>query len=67
MQGKIKSYQTDRGFGYIEVPNHDDVFLHITGIIAGDPKKIKPGDEVEFVIAKGQHGFQAAKVNLQQD
>ncbi|CAM2826101.1 cold shock domain-containing protein [Fructilactobacillus fructivorans] len=67
MKGTIKSYERDKGFGYIQVPNSDNVFMHITGIISGNPKQIKAGDSVDFVKAMGQHGFQAAKVVLHQD
>lgn len=53
-----------KGFGYIIDPNGNDVFMHITGVISGTPKAIEVGDKVQFVKAKGLHGFQAAKIEL---
>ncbi|ANZ58016.1 cold-shock protein [Fructilactobacillus lindneri] len=64
MEGTIKSYDTEHGFGYIKDPEGNDIFMHITGIISGTPKEIKPGDKVKFVKAKGPHNFQAAKIEL---
>ncbi|USS85516.1 cold shock domain-containing protein [Fructilactobacillus myrtifloralis] len=64
MQGKVKQYDQHRGFGYLIDPAGQDVFMHITGIIQGNPKAIRPGDPVEFVTAPGKHGIQAAKIRL---
>ena len=64
MEGKIKSYDNSRGFGYIVDPEGNDVFMHITGIISGTPKAIQVGDVVKFVKAKGEQVFQAAKIEL---
>ncbi|WP_413627082.1 cold shock domain-containing protein [Fructilactobacillus vespulae] len=64
MEGTIKSYDRMKGFGYIIDPNGNDVFMHITGVISGTPKAIEVGDKVQFVKAKGLHGFQAAKIEL---
>lgn len=64
MLGKIDSYEKNKGFGYIKSNDGEMVFLHITGIIQGDPKTIEIGQEVQFVIAAGVKGPQAAKVKL---
>ncbi|USS86400.1 cold-shock protein [Fructilactobacillus cliffordii] len=64
MQGKIKQYDQSRGFGYLVDDEGQEIFMHITGIIQGNPKLIHAGDPVEFVIAPGKNGPQAAKIRL---
>lgn len=64
MLGKIESYEKDKGFGYIKGDNGEMIFLHITGIIQGDPKTIEIGQTVKYVVATGMKGPQAAKVQL---
>ncbi|EKK20310.1 hypothetical protein B808_1085 [Fructilactobacillus florum 8D] len=64
MQGVVKSYQAQQGYGYLLDPEGNDVFFHITGIISGSPQQIRVNMPVEFVQAMGKHGFQAAKIRL---
>ncbi|USS87263.1 cold shock domain-containing protein [Fructilactobacillus hinvesii] len=64
MEGKIKQYDRSRGFGYLTTTDGEEIFMHITGIIEGNPKLIQAGDPVEFVISPGKNGPQAAKIRL---
>lgn len=57
-KGKIKWYREDKGFGFIEIPDGRDVFVHVSQIT----EDLKEGDEVEFVIKEGKKGPVATEV-----
>jgi len=60
MKGKIKWYNEMKGFGFIEVENGKDVFVHQTAIPEGT--HLDEGDEVEFEVEKGEKGPSAVNV-----
>lgn len=53
--GKIKWYDETKGFGFIEVENSKDVFIHRTGL-AERYQRLEEGEEVEFEIKDGEKG-----------
>ncbi|HEY5516289.1 MAG TPA: cold shock domain-containing protein [Pengzhenrongella sp.] len=61
--GKVKWFDTERGFGFIASDNGDEIFLHASALPAGvtDPK---PGTKVEFGVADGRRGPQALSVKV---
>lgn len=61
--GKVKWYDAEKGFGFIDSDEGEDVFLHTTALPAG-MATIKPGTRVEFGIAEGRRGAQAMSVRL---
>ncbi|WP_027481086.1 cold-shock protein [Deinococcus pimensis] len=54
--GKVKWFNAEKGFGFIEVEGHPDVFAHFSAIQATGFKKLNEGDEVEFEIQPGANG-----------
>lgn len=55
-QGKIKKL-TQKGFGFIERANEDDLFFHATKLDEGlQFDDLNEGDAVEFAIGKGERG-----------
>lgn len=62
MQGKIKWFNSDKGFGFIEREGGDDVFVHFSAIQMDGYKTLEEGQMVEFDIVKGDRGPQAANV-----
>ncbi|WP_034358410.1 cold-shock protein [Deinococcus phoenicis] len=54
--GKVKWFNAEKGFGFIETEGSDDVFAHFSAIQAQGFKKLNEGDEVEFEIEPGQRG-----------
>ncbi|KRK73251.1 cold-shock protein [Lacticaseibacillus nasuensis] len=67
MEGRVKTWEPDKGFGFIEVPNQPDVFVHFSAILGGGYKTLTPGQAVEFVIVEGPRGPQAANVQVLPD
>ncbi|WP_226038190.1 cold shock domain-containing protein [Aquibacillus saliphilus] len=62
MIGKVKWFNADKGFGFIEREDGDDVFVHFSAIQAEGFKTLDEGQEVEFEIVEGNRGPQAANV-----
>mgnify|MGYP001309518959 CR=1 FL=1 len=62
MQGKVKWFNAEKGFGFIEREDGDDVFVHYSAIQADGFKTLEEGDEVEFDIVEGARGPQADNV-----
>ncbi|MBM7584272.1 CspA family cold shock protein [Bacillus pakistanensis] len=60
--GKVKWFNNEKGFGFIEVEGGDDVFVHFTAIEGEGFKSLEEGQEVSFEIVEGNRGPQAANV-----
>lgn len=54
--GRVKWFNAEKGYGFIETEGSDDVFAHFSAIQAQGFKKLNEGDEVEFEIEPGQRG-----------
>ncbi len=61
-QGKVKWFNAEKGFGFIERDGADDVFVHFTAIQGDGFKSLEEGQEVSFEIEDGNRGPQAANV-----
>jgi len=61
-QGTVKWFNAEKGFGFIEVENEDDVFVHFSAIDGDGFKSLDEGQQVEFEIVDGDRGPQAANV-----
>lgn len=62
MQGRVKWFNAEKGYGFIEREDGDDVFVHYTAIQADGFKTLDEGQEVQFDIVEGARGPQAANV-----
>ncbi|MCY7834495.1 cold-shock protein CspD, partial [Bacillus spizizenii] len=60
--GKVKWFNNEKGFGFIEVEGGDDVFVHFTAIEGEGYKSLEEGQEVSFEIVEGNRGPQASNV-----
>lgn len=61
--GTVKWFNSEKGFGFIEVEGEDDVFVHYTSIQTSEQRKnLNEGDKVEFNVEMGPKGPQAANV-----
>ena len=61
--GKIKWYDTEKGFGFITRDDGPDVFMHSSALPAG-VTELKSGQRVEFGVAAGKRGDTAIGVHL---
>jgi len=62
MQGKVKLFSAEKGYGFIEREDGGDVFVHFSAIQEDGFKSLTEGQEVEFDIVDGARGPQAANV-----
>ncbi|MDG4656237.1 cold shock domain-containing protein [Ectobacillus antri] len=62
LQGKVKWFNAEKGFGFIEVEGQDDVFVHFSAIQGEGFKTLEEGQAVSFEITEGPRGPQAANV-----
>jgi len=60
--GRVKFYDEEKGFGFIQSDNGQEVFLHASAVPAG--AVIKSGTRLEFGIADGRKGAQALSVRV---
>ncbi|WP_461367686.1 cold shock domain-containing protein [Candidatus Darwinibacter acetoxidans] len=63
MVGRVKWFNAEKGFGFIERDGGEDVFVHFSAIQGEGFKSLDEGQEVEFDIVAGNRGPQAANVS----
>lgn len=63
MTGKVKWFNAEKGFGFIEREDGDDVFVHFSAIQSEGFKTLEEGQDVEFEIVEGNRGPQASNVS----
>ena len=61
-QGKVKWFNDQKGFGFVQQEGGPDVFVHHTAIVADGFRSLAEGDQVEFEVKQGPKGLQAANV-----
>ena len=60
--GKVKWFNDSKGFGFIEVDDGTDVFVHHNDIQGEGYKTLTEGDSVTFEIVQGEKGPRAQNV-----
>ncbi|RIM16275.1 cold shock domain-containing protein, partial [Staphylococcus chromogenes] len=60
--GTVKWFNAEKGFGFIERQDGDDVFVHFSAIVGDGYKSLEEGQNVDFEIVNGDRGEQAANV-----
>jgi CspA family cold shock protein len=61
-QGTVKWFNGEKGFGFIERADGDDVFVHYSEIQGTGFKNLDEGQKVEFEVTQGPKGPQATAV-----
>ena len=62
VQGKVKWFDSKKGFGFIEVEGQEDIFVHFSEIQSDGYKSLIDGEKVEFEIDDGEKGIRAKSV-----
>ncbi len=65
VSGTVKWFNDNKGFGFIEQENGEDVFVHHRSIIGKGRKSLREGQKVLMDIVDGDKGLQAENVSPQ--
>ena len=62
MTGKVKLFNAEKGYGFIQREGGKDLFVHFSGIKSEGFKTLEEGWNVEFDVIQGDRGEQATNV-----
>lgn len=62
MNGSVKWFNAEKGFGFIQAEDGNDVFVHYSQINKPGFKTLEEGEEVTFDVTQGAKGPQAENV-----
>jgi len=62
VQGTVKWFNAEKGFGFISQENGPDVFAHFSEIQSNGFKSLEDGQKVNFEVEQGQRGPQATNI-----
>ena len=62
MQGRVKWFNNEKGYGFIDNPNNEDIFVHYSAIKQDGYKTLSEGQIVEFDLIETAKGLQAINV-----
>ncbi len=60
--GKVKWFNSAKGYGFISREAGEDVFVHFKAIVGDGFKSLEEGDPVQFEVERGPKGLQATNV-----
>jgi CspA family cold shock protein len=64
MQGTVKWFNNQKGYGFISDESGNDVFVHYSGLNMEGFKSLEEGASVEFDVTEGSKGPQAVNVTV---
>jgi CspA family cold shock protein len=60
--GKVKWFNNEKGFGFLEYKNKEDIFVHFSAILTEGYKSLVEGQYVRFELVKTDKGKQEKNV-----
>ena len=63
MTGKVKWFNNEKGYGFIDYPEGEDIFVHYSAILKDGYKTLNEGDIVDFKLIETAKGLQANEVS----
>ena len=63
-RGRVKWFSDEKGYGFIEMENGEDLFVHYSEIADEGFRNLEEGSEVEFDVVEGRKGKQASRVEV---
>ncbi len=64
MNGTVKWFNAEKGFGFITGEDGNDVFAHFSQINSGGFKTLEEGQKVSYDVVKGPKGPQAENITV---
>ena len=62
MRGRVKWFNNEKGYGFIEYKENEDIFVHYSAINQEGYKSLTEGQYVEFDLVETSKGYQALGV-----
>ena len=62
MQGRVKWFNNEKGYGFVDYPEGEDIFVHYSAIKQDGYKTLSEGQVVEFELIETAKGLQAINV-----
>ncbi len=62
MIGRIKWFNNERGYGFIEYNDYEDIFVHYSNILQDGYRTLEQGQLVQFKLLETAKGFQALEI-----
>lgn len=62
MESRVKWFNNEKGYGFIEYKDNEDIFVHYSQILQDGYKSLNQGDNVYFELVETEKGFQAKNV-----
>ena len=62
MQGRVKWFNNEKGYGFIDYPEGEDIFVHYSAIKQDGYKTLSEGQVVEIDLIETAKGLQAINV-----
>lgn len=63
LKGKVKWFNNEKGFGFIEYDDNEDIFVHYSSILSEGFKTLVEGQYVDFELVETDKGLQAKNVS----
>ncbi|VVC77170.1 Cold shock-like protein CspLA [Aquicella siphonis] len=64
-KGTVKWFNSDKGYGFIQRAQGDDIFVHFRSITGEGFRTLEEGQFVTFTVKQGQKGSQAENVSVE--
>lgn len=64
VRGRVKWFNNEKGYGFIEFNEKDDVFVHYSAIDGEGYKTLQEGQYVQFTLLETSKGYQALNVSI---
>ena len=62
MESRVKWFNNEKGYGFIEYKENEDIFVHYSAILQDGYKTLNQGDNVNFDLIETEKGFQGQNV-----
>lgn len=64
MRGRVKWFNNDKGYGFIEYKENEDIFAHYSAIQQDGYRSLSEGQMVEFTLLETTKGYQATDIHV---
>ena len=64
MIGRVKWFNNEKGYGFIDFKENEDIFVHYSAIELDGYKTLSEDQLVEFRLVETSKGYQAINVKL---